>query len=76
MTDIHGFANKGFEQVRETFENNFKTLGDLGASYCVTKDGETVVDLWGGFADETKSRPWERRRPSLEPPYFFVPFRN
>jgi CubicO group peptidase (beta-lactamase class C family) len=58
MTDIHGFANKGFEQVRETFENNFKNLGDLGASFCVTKDGETVVDLWGGYADAAKTRPW------------------
>lgn len=60
MTDIHGFANKGFEQVRETFENNFKNLGDLGASYCVTKDGETVVDLWGGYADAAKTRPWAK----------------
>jgi CubicO group peptidase (beta-lactamase class C family) len=58
MTEIHGFANKGFEQVRETFENNFKNLGDLGASYCVTKNGETVVDLWGGYADAAKTRPW------------------
>jgi len=58
MTEIHGFANKGFEQVRETFENNFKNLGDLGASYCVTKNGETVVDLWGGYADAAKTKPW------------------
>ena len=58
MTDIHGFANKGFEQVRETFENNFKNLGDLGASYCVTRNGETVVDLWGGCADAAKTKPW------------------
>ncbi|HEX7726903.1 MAG TPA: serine hydrolase domain-containing protein [Rhizomicrobium sp.] len=58
MVEIHGFANKGFEQVRETFENNFKNLGDLGASYCVTKDGETVVDLWGGYADAAKTKPW------------------
>src|ERR1700750_913485 len=60
MTDIHGFANKGFEQVRETFENNFTKMGDLGASYCVTKNGETVVDLWGGYADAAKTKPWEK----------------
>ena len=58
MVEIHGFAKPGFEQVRETFENNFKNLGDLGASYCVTKDGETVVDLWGGYADAAKTKPW------------------
>jgi CubicO group peptidase (beta-lactamase class C family) len=32
----------------------------VGASFCATKDGETVVDLWGGFADAEKTRPWER----------------
>jgi len=58
MTEIHGFANKGFEKVRETFENNFTKLGDVGASYCVTRDGETVVDLWGGHADAAKTKPW------------------
>jgi CubicO group peptidase (beta-lactamase class C family) len=26
----------------------------------VTKDGETVVDLWGGYADAAKTRRWER----------------
>jgi len=58
MVEIHGFAKPGFEQVRETFENNFKNLGDLGASYCVTKNGETVVDLWGGYSDAAKTKPW------------------
>ena len=31
----------------------------MGASCCATLDGETVVDLWGGFADEKKTRPWQ-----------------
>jgi CubicO group peptidase (beta-lactamase class C family) len=58
MTDIHGFVHDGFEPVREVFANNFATGGDIGASYCVTKNGETVVDLWGGHADAAKTRPW------------------
>src|SRR6201995_114022 len=58
MADIHGFAKPDFESVRETFESNFTKLGDLGACYCVTKDGETVVDLWGGYADAAKTKPW------------------
>ena len=33
---------------------------DLGAGFCVTKDGETVIDIWGGFADKAKTRPWEK----------------
>ncbi len=58
MTEIHGFAKPGFETVRDTFKGNFDSGADLGASYCVTKDGETVVDLWGGFADAAKTKPW------------------
>src|SRR5207237_3963143 len=31
---------------------------DLGASLAVIVDGEMVVDLWGGWADEARSVPW------------------
>lgn len=33
---------------------------DVGASFCVTIEGEIVVDLWGGFADEARTRPWQK----------------
>jgi CubicO group peptidase (beta-lactamase class C family) len=26
----------------------------------VDVDGQTVADVWGGFADEAGTRPWER----------------
>jgi CubicO group peptidase (beta-lactamase class C family) len=58
MTDIHGFAHDGFEKVRDTFTDNFASKGDIGASFCVTRNGETVVDLWGGYADAAKTKPW------------------
>jgi hypothetical protein len=31
---------------------------DLGASLAVNIDCELVVDLWGGWADETRTVPW------------------
>jgi len=31
---------------------------DLGASLVVNIDGEMVVDLWGGWADEARTVPW------------------
>jgi len=49
-----------FERVREEFERNFAERGEVGASVCVTVDGETVVDLWGGVADPADERAWER----------------
>ena len=31
----------------------------MGASAAVMLDGEMVVDLWGGFADEARTAPWQ-----------------
>jgi CubicO group peptidase (beta-lactamase class C family) len=47
-----------FPGVRAAFEENLANGEDVGASFCVTVDGETVVDLCGGFADEGRTRPW------------------
>lgn len=29
-----------------------------GAAVCVVVEGRTVVDLWGGWADGHRTRPW------------------
>jgi CubicO group peptidase (beta-lactamase class C family) len=57
---VEGFAHERFELVRLAFTENLATGQDLGASFCATVDGETVVDLWGGYADEDRTRPWDR----------------
>jgi CubicO group peptidase (beta-lactamase class C family) len=57
---IQGECDERFAAVRETFERGFETGDELGASVCVTVEGETVVDLWGGFADSARTRPWGR----------------
>jgi CubicO group peptidase (beta-lactamase class C family) len=57
---VAGFTRDKFASVRAAFENNLASSADVGASFCATVDGETVVDLWGGFADEAKTRPWEK----------------
>ncbi|MEU9570977.1 serine hydrolase domain-containing protein [Streptomyces massasporeus] len=59
-TQVHGHCDARFAAVREAFEENFRERGELGAAVAVTVGGETVVDLWGGWADAARSRPWER----------------
>lgn len=59
MTQIHGECDKRFDLVKKAFENNFEQNNELGASVCVTLNGETVVDLWGGVADQEKDDPWQ-----------------
>jgi CubicO group peptidase (beta-lactamase class C family) len=58
--NVEGFALDRFASVRDVFEANLAKGSDVGASFCATRDGETVVDLWGGFADEARTRPWEK----------------
>ena len=49
-----------FAGVQEEFERNFADRGEIGASVCVTIDGETVVDLWGGTFNPASGREWDR----------------
>ena len=56
---VQGFCDETYLPVREAFEENFRRGLEVGASLCVTKGGESVVDLWAGHADENQTRPWE-----------------
>lgn len=58
--EVHGFCDERFANVKEAFAENFKLGLDVGASLAVTLEGEFVVDLWAGYADAAKTRPWER----------------
>lgn len=56
---VSGKCAPKFERVREEFERNFKEREEVGASVCVTLDGKTVVDIWGGTADVDTGEPWK-----------------
>ena len=58
-TPIVGTCDAAFHRVREAFESNFAERGEIGAAVCVIVDGEVVVDLAGGWADEGRCRPWQ-----------------
>ncbi len=55
---IEGHCEERFSEVKDEFERNYAERGEVGAAVCVTVDGETVVDLWGGTADPDSGRPW------------------
>jgi CubicO group peptidase (beta-lactamase class C family) len=63
MTD--GICKPGFERVAEAFRKNFAANGEVGASVCLTVGGETVVDLWGGIADQKTGTPWTKDTVSI-----------
>jgi CubicO group peptidase (beta-lactamase class C family) len=57
---VQGHCNERFRSVRDTFEAACESGAEIGAAVCVVQDGETVVDLWGGFKDAVRTEPWQR----------------
>jgi CubicO group peptidase (beta-lactamase class C family) len=57
--DISGTCSNDFAAVKDAFAANFTQNGDVGASVAIVKDGELVVDLWGGFQDRAGTQPWK-----------------
>jgi len=58
--EIKGKVKDGFQRVKDPFSANFADQSEVGASLAVMADGEMVIDLWGGYADGARTRPWEQ----------------
>jgi CubicO group peptidase (beta-lactamase class C family) len=58
-TEIHGTCDAGYEPVRDAFVENFAERNEIGASVAVVAHGEPVVNLWAGWADTARTRPWQ-----------------
>jgi len=56
--NIAGTCAPELSAVRSAFRENFTARGEVGAAVCVIRRGEVVVDLWGGWTDEERTRPW------------------
>jgi CubicO group peptidase (beta-lactamase class C family) len=56
---IQGYVSKGFEAVRDAFLANFLLRKEMGAACCVYRQGEKVVDLWGGIRNKATGEPWQ-----------------
>jgi CubicO group peptidase (beta-lactamase class C family) len=50
-------ATSGLEAAVDAFKANFETTDELGAQFCLMRDGELLLDLKGGWADRKKQNP-------------------
>jgi CubicO group peptidase (beta-lactamase class C family) len=57
---VEGSAEPRFAALRNAFRERLASGEEVGASIAVVDHGESVVDLWGGFADESRTARWER----------------
>ncbi len=55
---LEGTRDDRFGSLVEILERQLDADYDLGASLAVAVEGELVVDVWGGWADEEKATPW------------------
>ena len=62
---VSGQCDPKFDDLKAEFERNFAERGELGASVCLSVNGETQVDLWGGVVDPATNEPWERDTVSI-----------
>jgi CubicO group peptidase (beta-lactamase class C family) len=56
---IHGTVEPDFNDVRQTFIENFMIRGEIGAACTIFHRGEKVVDLWGGYRERETQSHWE-----------------
>jgi CubicO group peptidase (beta-lactamase class C family) len=56
--EIHGHHEPRYARVVDAFRENFTARNELGAGFTVMEAGEVVVDLWAGWADAERTRPW------------------
>src|SRR6478735_12185674 len=57
MAEVHGSADAKLEGIRDVLAERLEA-DELGASIVVDVDGETLLDIWGGWCDEARTTPW------------------
>jgi CubicO group peptidase (beta-lactamase class C family) len=58
MADVSGSCDARFEPVKDALAARLESGEELGASIVVDVDGDTVVDIWGGWRDADHRSPW------------------
>jgi len=57
---IEGSCDPRFKRVREIFAASFDNGLEVGATVAAMIDGKPVFELWGGYADKARTKPWTR----------------
>jgi CubicO group peptidase (beta-lactamase class C family) len=55
---VHGTTDPAFAAVADTFGEFLADGRETGAALAAYVDGRLVVDVWGGWADAARTRPW------------------
>src|SRR5262252_5042222 len=51
-------SEKLSQRLKPLFHENFEKFGELGAAVSVWQNGKPLIDLYGGFCDTSREKPW------------------
>ncbi|WAQ96287.1 LACT2-like protein [Mya arenaria] len=57
---VDGYVHPAFQPVLEKFRENVASGREPGAAFAVYRNGQPLVDVWGGYADVEAARPWRQ----------------
>jgi CubicO group peptidase (beta-lactamase class C family) len=57
-TAVQGHADARFDKVAEALAEEIASGAEVGAAIAIDVGGESVLDVWGGYADEAKTVSW------------------
>ena len=60
MVEVHGHCDDKFKDLTRLLSENIESGEELGASICVNLDGKDVVDIWAGYDDLERTKPWNK----------------
>ncbi len=55
---MHLDAEKLRSRLEPLFQENFELFGELGAAFSLWQNGKPLIDLYGGFCDAGREKPW------------------
>ena len=60
MAKVQGHCDPKFAKLQTLFQQMIETGEETGASMVANIDGKVVLDMWGGYMDQTKEKKWEK----------------
>jgi CubicO group peptidase (beta-lactamase class C family) len=57
---LTGCFDPKYERVVAAFMANYRDQDEVGSGLHIVREGESVVDIWGGWRDGARTREWQR----------------
>jgi CubicO group peptidase (beta-lactamase class C family) len=57
---LNGTFDSKYERVVDAFMTNYRQEDEIGSGLHVVRNGDSVIDIWGGWRDGARTREWQR----------------